>query len=396
LFDAQLVAGVRYAGRVVNLRGDAVAGAQVTAKDDRESSSRFFFVVARESDAVTTASDGSFALDGLAPRGRYTVVVRHPRYLPAELPGLDGEAGGGVDAIEVLLEDAAWVTGTVTDPAGKPVGGARILAPDGASDGWRELDLGGVTVRVYLGGDAEDFEEGPTKARTDARGRFELGSLPPTEAGAGVRLRARAPGYFVGELKLEGLVAGQEKRDVVFRLTPGTAVVAGVVVDDRDVAVAGARVVASADDAGAIGSAVTDAAGRFRFERVATKEKVDLRVRADGHEAGATRGVAPDTKDAKVTVRRLGRLKVRVLGANGAVVPRVRVVVRMDAREANDDGETDDYAQGPAGLDLPLPVGALSVVVSSEGHDEAVVGDFHVEPGQVVEAPPVTLAKKGT
>lgn len=395
LFDAKLVAGVRYTGRVVNIRGEAVAGALVTAKEDRESRSRFFVSVARESEPATTAADGGFALDGLAPSSRYAMVVRHPRYLVAELPGLDGGAGGGVDGLEVLLEDAAWVSGTVTDTAGKPVAGARIVSPDGADPGWREIDLGGVTIRVYLGGDADDLDDGPAKARTDARGRFELGSLPPTEEGGGLRLRARATGYFTGELRLEGLVAGQERKDVVFKLAPGTAVVAGVVVDDRDVPVAGARVVASADDAGAIGAAVTDAAGRFRFERVATKEKVGLRVRADGHETGGAGGVAPDTKDAKVTLRRLGRLKVRVLDADGKPAPRVRVIVRMDAREENDDGETDDYAQGAEGLDLPLPVGALSVVVSAADHDEASVGDFHVEPGQVIEAPAVKLTKKG-
>ena len=394
LFDAKLVAGVRYTGRVVNVRGEAVAGARVTAKEDREDRSRFFIAVMRESEAVTTAADGGFALDGLAPSSRYAMVVRHPRYLVAELPGLDGGAGGGVDGLEVLLEDAAWVSGTVTDPVGKPVAGARIVSPDGADPGWRELDLGGITVRIYVGGDGDDLDEGPAKARTDARGRFEVGSLPPSEPGAVLRLRARATGYFTGELRLEGLVAGQERKDVVFKLSPGTAVVAGVVVDDRDVPVAGARVVASADDAGAIGAAVTDAAGRFRFERVATKEKVGLRVRADGHETGGAADVAPDTKDAKVTLRRLGRLKVRVLGADGKPVPRVRVIVRMDAREENDDGETDDYAQGAEGLDLPLPVGALSVIVAAADHDEAVVGDYRVEPGQLIEAPPVTLSKR--
>jgi hypothetical protein len=121
---------------------------------------------------------------------------------------------------------------------------------------------------------------------------------------------------------------------------------------------------------------------------------VGLRVRADGHETGGAADVAPDTKDAKVTLRRLGRLKVRVLGADGKPVPRVRVIVRMDAREENDDGETDDYAQGAEGLDLPLPVGALSVIVAAADHDEAVVGDYRVEPGQLIEAPPVTLSKR--
>lgn len=395
LFDAKLEAGVRYTGKVVDVRGAAVAGARVTAKEDeRESSSAFFVVRTAESDAVTTGADGAFALDGLAPRGRYTVVVRHPRFLTAELPGLNGEAGGGVEAIEVLLEDAAWVSGTVVDAAGKPVVGARILAPDGDDSGWRELDLGGVTVRVYLGADGDDVTSGPTKARSDARGRFELGSLPPTEAGAAIRLRARAPGYFPGEVRVEGLVAGQEKRDVVFKLAAGTAVVAGLVVDDRDTPVAGARVSASADDAGAIGTVRTDAAGRFRFERVATKEKVNLRVRADGHESAGKADVALETKETKVTLRRLGRLKVRVLDADGKALPRVRVIVRLDAREEHDNGETDDYAQGAEGLELPLPLGALSVVVTAEGHAEATVGDFRVEPGQQIDAPPVTLPRR--
>jgi len=394
LFDAKLVPGVRYTGRVVNLRDEAVAGARVTAKQDEARETPFFFVVPTESDAAATDAAGGFVLDGLEPGRKYTVVVRHARYLPAELPGLDGEAGGGVSDIEVLLEDAAWVTGTVTDTAGKPVAGARILAPNGNDGGWRELDLGGVTVRVYLGGDDDAFEEGSTKARCDARGRFELGALTPTAAGEPLLLRARAPGYFVGEVKVDGLEAGKERAAVAFRLEPGSAVVAGVVLDDAGAPVVGARVTASAPDAGTIGAAATDAAGRFKFERVATKAKVALRVRSPAHEGGGAADLAPGTKDAKVTLRRLGRLKVRVLGADGKPVPRVRVVVLMDARAERDDGDTGDYAQGPEGLDLPLPNGALSVLVSAAGHAEATVGDWKIEPGQVVEAGAVTLEKQ--
>ncbi len=232
LFDAKLIPGVRYTGRVVNLRDEAVAGARVTAKADGGRETPFFFVVPSESDAVVTDAAGAFVLDGLEPGRKYTVVVRHARYLTAELPGLDGEAGGGVSDIEVLLEDAAWVTGTVTDTAGKPVAGARIVAPNGNDGGWRELDLGGVTVRVYVGGDDDTVDEGPTKARTRRARPLRDRRAHAHRAGEPLLLRARAPGYFAGELKVDGLEAGKERAEVVFRLEPGTAVVAGVVVDD--------------------------------------------------------------------------------------------------------------------------------------------------------------------
>lgn len=404
LFDVRLVPGVRYTGRVVDLEGRPVEGARVTAREDRGPQQGFFFFLSSESAPATTDKGGAFVLDGLEPTARYAVHVRHPRHLPAELPGLSGEAGGGLDDIEVLLEPAAWVTGTVTDMAGKPIPGARILAPSEDDAGWRTFDFGGMSVRVWFGGDDDgDLNDGPTKARADAAGRFEVGSLAPTEPGASLVLRARAKGYFPGEVKVADLVAGAARAGVTVRLEAGKAVVAGKVVDDAGAAVPGATVTASAPDAGELGTVKTDAAGRFRVEKVATRAKVTVSVRADGHERGHARDLAPDSLDNAVTVRRLGRLRLRVLGADGKPLPRVVVRVRLDARASDTDmpedvgGRTDStgtYAQPSEGLELRLPLGSLSVDVVAEGHVEQRVGEFTVEPGQTVDGGTVTLATK--
>ena len=74
-------------------------------------------------------------MDGLKPGGTYRLRVTHPHYVSLDLPGLPAEAGGGHDTLDVTVEPAAWLSGTVVDPAGAPIVGAQVSGPDDDSDG---------------------------------------------------------------------------------------------------------------------------------------------------------------------------------------------------------------------------------------------------------------------
>jgi hypothetical protein len=390
IVDAKLTPGVRYTGRVVNVRGEAVADVRVAAKEDRpDSGNSWFAFFAAEIEGDTTAKDGAFAIDGLAPSHKYTLVFHHPRYLTLELPGLDGSAGGAVEALEALLEDAAWVTGTVVDGAGKPIAGARVLSPSD-DGGWKTWDLGGITVRVYIG-DGDDFD-GSTATKTDAQGRFEIGSLKPTEEGETLLLRARAMGYFNGETRVEGLVAGTAKGSVVLKLETGTGTVAGVVVDDQDAPVKGAAITVDAEDTGRVGVATADGAGRFQVGRLASKQPVTVAASATGYERGRVEKVALGEKEAKVVLRRLAHLTLRVLGDDGKPLPRV-TIYRVDPAKPKDDPDADTYEQGPQGLDLPLGIQGWKITASAPGYELAEVGEWTPEPGQKIAAGDVKLTK---
>lgn len=383
--DAKLPPGVRYTGRVVNLRGEAVEGARVTARRSRPDDMELWFSSA-EGEEATSAKDGAFAVDGLEPRNKYDLKIEHRRYLPATMPGLDATAGGSVTDLEVLLEDAAWVSGTVVDPTGKPVPGARVRRPDEDEASGRWVSFGGFRVRVVLGGDDAGVE-------TDAKGRFELGSMKPPEEGETYVVHVHARGWFPGEAKLTGLAAGKELAGVTVTLKPGTGVVSGVVVDDRGEGVVGAQVDAADAEGESLGGTKTGAGGAFRLERLATTAAVHLEATAYAHEDGATEKVALDAKDAKVELKRLGRLRVRVLDPDGKPVPKVRVrtFVEEDGKNRPRGGGT--FVQDDKGVESLLPLGEVDVKVEAEGFEPADVGSYTVEPGQSVDGGEVRLQR---
>ena len=236
--DGKLLPGVRFAGKVKSTRDEPVGDVEVMAVEDRGSGDDgviAWFGRRDFGESTRTRADGTFELDGLAPGSRYKLKLSHDRFLPLELPGLDAEAGGGHDHVEAILEDAAWITGTIVDPSGKAVPEATVMGP-GDGEG-RTITFGNVTIYVSVGG---------FSGRTaDAKGRFTLGSLEPGEE---VKVRARFQGFFPGETIVKDLVAGQEKGGVVVKLEAATATVAGTVVDDLGKPVRGARVEAHGDD----------------------------------------------------------------------------------------------------------------------------------------------------
>ncbi|MBK9037161.1 MAG: carboxypeptidase regulatory-like domain-containing protein [Myxococcales bacterium] len=327
--------GVMVAGRVTDQRGTPVAGAIVRFTPADATGARGVVEAA-------TDADGRYRVGPLA--GAVAVAARawgHGDFagvldLRKVPPGVDPAAERAYDVTLVVAD--AELEGTVEDPSGLPVLGARVVIDGGAADGRATiagpggrfrlamLPAGALAVRVEHGdyppqrftvatGDAVRLTlsfggglellvfdhhtgaslpglpvlaTGPAGARrdlvTDSGGRARLGPIAPGPW----KLAVRTPGYVARTLAAAvaaGDRAGQiTAPDLRLELERG-ATVSGVVRDRVGDRVAGARITARRGDDELTVS--TDSLGEFRLRDVPTGA-----VSVTATKGGASRAVA--------------------------------------------------------------------------------------------------------
>jgi hypothetical protein len=106
-------------GGVVNSEAGPLAGASISAGPGLPT--------------ATTGSDGSFVLQPLPTPATYTLRITAPGFPPGTAT-IALTAGQRLTSQQLLLSSAAGtVAGTLTDDAGKPLGGVRLLITDQAS-----------------------------------------------------------------------------------------------------------------------------------------------------------------------------------------------------------------------------------------------------------------------
>lgn len=233
--DILLRPGAMIAGRVVDVRGSAVAGA--TLKFDLVDWKNFQFdfslapmmaAAVKGFDLPKTDADGKFLAGPIAGEAPYEVTFSKTGFVDAVLkhdPKLSS------DEVVVVMHAGGAVEGVVMDEArGEPVtaytvGGGDLVAVEADAPGAGNPFAGGTTVE-------------------DAGGRFRVESVRPGLS----TLVFRAPGYLPTNVDVE-VVEGETKKGVIVQLTPG-GVVRGVVLDAEGQPVAGAQVVAQASNSG--------------------------------------------------------------------------------------------------------------------------------------------------
>ena len=208
---------------------------------------------------ATSGPDGTYALT-LAP-GNYKVMAIGDGVFGAGSGRFDLRAGQAVTGYDILVGRLARLRGKVVDHAGAPVAGAH------------------VSFTARIGGKPIGSEQagGIGEATSDQGGAFDI------EVPAGdVKLTAELDDIR-GQAHLSGVIPGQEPAEVIIRLKAGSAV-AGIVVDSARAPVAGAEVaitVQRADGGASERTATSDAAGRFRIERL-THGRASLEARGEG------------------------------------------------------------------------------------------------------------------
>lgn len=377
--DAKLLPGVRFAGIVKDTREAVVGGVKVLAYHQKEDPGNgfSFFSFSSLAGSGESNTDGTFEVDGLEPGERFTLRLVHPHFIPVDLPGLSAEPGGGHDHLDAILEDAAWVTGTIVDKTGRPIQGVRVTGPKDpyALEG---NIMGFMFLTMWLGSDERNV--------SDAQGRFQIGCLDAVET----RLSAEGPNHFPNTV-LVAPTTGQETKGVTLVLEVATATIDGVAVDGDGKPVPKASVAAYADGDPVADTVTADDQGRFRLTRIKAKKPVWLTSSAEGYAGGSTKDVPLQTKTARIEMKRLGKLTVEILGPDGKRLPEVRVRILTDGKKDGSGTTRHDQTKGP--VEMWLPLGSIDVMVSAKGCVEKKLGSYEVEPGQQVDGGKITLEK---
>jgi hypothetical protein len=236
-----------------------------------------------------TDAKGGFRLIGL-PAGKLVVAAVHPDYARGTSEPVMVAPGATV-SVRVVLTHGESVRGRVVGDAGEPL------------------------VGVELSGD------GRTLAVSDAHGEFEL-----THVAHAITLTAR----LAGHLPATRAVKPGEPDPIELTLARAEGRLAGVVVDDRGVPVAGARIELTAGALAAIKTA-SDKSGGFRLEALGP---APYRVRVTHPDfAPASLDGLPAGDDARIELHPGGGIAGEVRDARtGALPPGARLEVLEGGR----------------------------------------------------------------
>ncbi len=287
---------------------------------------------------VTTAADGTFVTRIAAKRsgtislpGDELVFAERLRFMST---GAEQDLG---DLVVVL---SARLAGIVQDEDGKPVAGVMVAAERGAMGFDRQSNA---------------------KSRDD--GTFSVGKL---RSGNWV-LTTKSSQFLPTSRKVE-LADEQQVTDLVIVVMPGRAI-AGRVIDDRGVGVAGMKVASqrkqilngvdiqrfTTDEA-----ALTDELGNFRLAGL-EGNTTTIRATGPGHTKAAKSNVKTGSSNVELRVERLGAIHGVLVTADGTPIVGSRVNVKSQQR----NGGALEMAEGL--LDFDIPGSGPSVKTDEQG-----------------------------
>lgn len=256
-------ATVDLTGRVLDGDGQPVAGAAV----------RLYAEGDPEPQVASAGSDGRFRLTGLDATRRYWIAAAAPGYLPTVAPVASGgwivpDAAAGAAVDVVLRAAAATLEGTVTDPDGAPVDGARIrlALPEGDTP-WQGLP------------------PAHTAATSDG-GHFRLADVAP---GVPLLLTVQGEGTLPSALGRDGAalpvleLRPGERRTVRVQVHQATGSLVGQVLAVTGAPLPGARVELVREGSGVVATTFAGNLGQYRFDGVPAGHRYLVRLAIPGY-----------------------------------------------------------------------------------------------------------------
>ncbi len=350
-----LTRSLSLSGRVLDARGEAVAGADVFASPASSSSHRPDRLVHARSDA-----GGRFTIGGLAPDVGYQLRAARRGFAPGRLR-LPALAGRSVPEVELVLETGLAASGVVLDHRRQPVAGAEVTLSTPHHPVWRTLTLSG----------------------DDAGGRFEIRDLA-----AGIyTLRVRTEDFV--PFAAPGIeIAGEGPVDLGRAVLDRGMTLAGRVVDADGRGLEDAQILANRLPTPVrevpLQGALSGPDGEFAIAGVSPTEQLHVSAWLKGYRHRQLPPLIPYphrpliiTLDAGVTLRG------RVVDALGAGAAGVDVWIRRPGSRAGASGTRTDAdgrftfrdqavgrvevsAAGPAGIGDPVAFELAAGQISPE------------------------------
>ena len=257
-------------GRIVDLEGMPVTEGRVILHCLRTGGSHSFPI---DAGVVEVGEEGQFAGPGC--RGVVCAEFRHTHLLPREPWVFEPNRGEQV----VTARPLERIVGTVVDPEGQPVAGARLMVRRGSDDDPTALPPFTANSTVSDGDGVFNFarvERPPCDPCGEASGRCEVGDAAEVPAYNALVLVARAPGFRSVERPVE---LGQEDWQVT--LLPPLPPLTGTVKDAEGRAYPRARVLARSHVRGYEVHQAVVKEGAFALAELG-EGGYDLRVLQDG------------------------------------------------------------------------------------------------------------------
>ncbi len=361
--DAALRRGWQMPGRVIDARGDPVAGVRIVVRRRAANrghggnASRLLDYTWRNApraldviEETRSDADGRFGVSPPADASWWLSVEAHPEPPRVGTSRLIAGLRYELPALVLVVTDGHSLEGRVVDAEG-----------NGVSAG---IDLSLFSALAWQGSGSRYSVTG---LATDSDGRFRIPAVP---AGR-VQLTVVVAGRIVRMFGVSVPHAGE----LVLRLyEPNGARVVGSVTDKSKAPIAGARMALrlAAKDSGVYAMGQTDAAGRYACEGLPAGALNEVVFEADGYrikryEAGDRPLAAGETLTVDVTLERGAAIEGTVRTQDGSPVR--GAPVRITASEKSNLGhwtvETDD--SGAFRLDGLPPNAWAGVRVDAEG-----------------------------
>lgn len=268
-------------------RAIALSGRVIDVESRQPLAGAVVFAPTRPEAAALTDGGGAYTLERVGARGGGWLQAAAGGYFPGSLD-LSEPASYGGRAPTFALAPAGRITGTVSDPRGRPLAGVEVTSAP-APEGPR------FTFRRMMG---PDF--GAQQTRSDDRGRFRLSPLPTEMPN---RVTFRHPGY-APRVELVPPAPAERPAELHVTLSRGARGV-GRVVTTAGAPVAGAKATLEREDEASspmrriliqgqgqksATEAISDASGRFTFTELPPARFV-LRVEAAGFAPTSAPGI---------------------------------------------------------------------------------------------------------